>query len=223
MRYLRRSNHREREAIVNKLIRITFASLLALWLGGCATMSEEECLVADWHGIGFEDGAAGQPVAQLGRRREACAEHGVQPDTSAYRAGRNEGLEHYCTEMRGFRLGRAGGNYNGVCPADLEGLFLHAYEAGREIYVARSAVNSVAGAIGDRAEEREHILDDITGMSARLISDEATREERITLLADIARLKERHTELGIEIEDLEHELALREAEYQEVQRRSPYR
>ncbi len=80
----------------------------------------------------------------------------------------------------------------------------------------------MAGAIGERIEEREHILDDITAMSARLISDESTKEERITLLADIARLKGRHTELGVEIEDLEHELAMREAEYQEVQARSPY-
>ncbi|WP_091509461.1 DUF2799 domain-containing protein [Microbulbifer yueqingensis] len=207
---------------MNRTLRIISAGLLALVLGGCATMSEEECMVADWHAIGYEDGAAGQPVAQLGRRRQACAEYGVQPDSAAYRAGRDEGLELYCTEMRGFRLGRAGGSYNGVCPADLEGLFLHAYEAGRELYVARSAVNEVSRSIDHRIDEREHILDDITEMSARLISDEATREERITLLADIARLKERHTELGIEIDSLEHELAMREAEYQEVQLRSPY-
>ncbi len=195
---------------------------MLLLASGCATMSEEECLTADWHSIGYEDGAAGLQIAQLSKRREACADHGVRPDTAAYRAGRDEGLLLYCTEHRGFRLGNAGGSYSGVCPADLEGLFLRGHQAGRELYLARSAVNQVAGAIGDREQEREHILDDITDMSARLISDESTKEERVTLLADIARLKGRHTELGIEIEDLEHELALREAEYQEVQARSPY-
>lgn len=195
---------------------------LAILIGGCAGMSEEECLVADWHAIGYEDGAAGRQVAQLGKRRQACAEYGVQPNTTAYRAGRTEGLELYCTEQRGFRLGRAGQNYNGVCPADLEGLFLHAYQAGHELYSAQRAVNQVAGAISDREAEREHILDDITEMSARLISDEATREERVTLLADIARLQDRHSELGVEIDGLAHELVMREAEYQDVQLRSPY-
>lgn len=205
-------------------LRTTMILLAALVLlaSGCATMSEEECLVADWHAIGYEDGAAGLQVAQLGKRREACADYGVRPDATAYRAGRDEGLQLYCTEHRGFRLGRAGGGYNGVCPADREGLFLHGYEAGREVYLVWSAMNQVSKAINDRAQEREHILDDITEMSARLISDESTKEERITLLADIARLKGRHTELGMELDDLEHELAMREADYQEVQARAPY-
>lgn len=195
---------------------------MALLISGCAGMSEEECLVADWHALGYEDGAAGRQVAQLGKRRQACAEYGVRPDTAAYRAGRDEGLELYCTEQRGFRIGRAGQNYNGVCPADLEGLFLQAHQAGRELYLAQRAVNEVAGALRSAEQEREHILDDITDLSAHLISDEATREERITLLADIARLKDRHSELGVEIEGMAHELSLREAEYQEVQMRSPY-
>ena len=205
--------------LTNKTVAM---AAMALLISGCAGMSEEECLVADWHALGYEDGAAGRQVAQLGMRRQACAEYGVRPDTTAYRAGRDEGLELYCTEQRGFRLGRAGQNYNGVCPADLEGLFLHAHQAGRELYLAQRAVNEVSGALHSAEEEREHILDDITDLSARLISDEATREERITLLADIARLKDRHSELGVEIGGLAQELSQREAEYQEVQMRSPY-
>ncbi|AMX01925.1 Protein of unknown function [Microbulbifer thermotolerans] len=199
---------------------IPFTALILV--GGCATMSEEECLTADWRAIGYEDGAAGLQIAQLSKRREACAKHGVRPDTASYRTGRDEGLQLYCTEHQGFRLGRAGGTYSGVCPADLEGLFLRGHSAGRDIYLAQSAVNQVASAISDLEREREHILDDITEMSAHLVSDEATKEERVTLLADIARLKERHTELELDIEDLEQELALREAEYQEVLARSPY-
>lgn len=207
--------------MTNTYKKIAVAGLVLL-VGGCASMSEEECLVADWHALGYEDGAAGQPVAQLGERRQACAEYGVRPNTDAYRAGRSEGLRLYCTDQRGFRLGRSGRTYNGVCPADLEPPFLHAYEAGRDIYRAQAAVDEISRAIRDRAREREHLLDDITDMSARLVSDEATRDERVELLADIARLKDRHSELGVEIEDLEYELSMREAEYREVQLRSAY-
>jgi hypothetical protein len=208
---------------VNTTKGITLLVLAALLLGGCATMSEEECVTADWHTIGYEDGAAGQTVAMLGKRRQACADHGVQPNANAYRAGRDEGLELYCTEMRGYRIGRAGGTYGGVCPQDLEGLFLVGYESGRELYQAQRAVNEVTSAIQSAHNEREHILDDITEMSAHLVSDEATKEERIELLADIARLKTRHTELGHEIEDMEHELVLREAAFHEVEMRTPYK
>ncbi len=209
-------------AVIEIHKKIAIAGLVIL-TGGCASMSEEECLVADWHALGFEDGAAGLTVAQLGERRQACAEYGVRPDTGAYRAGRNEGLRLYCTDQRGYRLGRSGRTYNGVCPAGLEPPFLAAYQAGRDIYRVQAALNEVSGAIHDREQEREHLLDDIAAMSARLVSDEATRDERIELLAEVARLKDRHSELGMQIEDLEYELALREAEYQEVQALSPYR
>ncbi|WP_237067293.1 DUF2799 domain-containing protein [Microbulbifer guangxiensis] len=208
---------------MNTAKSIAVLAIIALLLGGCATMSEEECITADWHAIGYEDGAAGQAVAMLGKRRQACADHGVQPDANAYRAGRDEGLELYCTEMRGFRTGRAGGTYGGVCPRDLEGLFLVGYESGRELYEAQRAVNEVANAIQSAHNERENILDDITEMSAHLVSDEATKEERIELLADIARLKTRHSDLEHEIEDMEHELALREAAFHEVEMRTPYK
>ncbi|WP_345550012.1 DUF2799 domain-containing protein [Microbulbifer aestuariivivens] len=210
-------------SIVNTIKVIAVLAVAVFFLNGCATMSAEECVTADWRAIGYEDGAAGQTVAMLGKRRQACADHGVRPDTEAYRAGRAEGLTLYCTEMRGFRIGRAGGTYGGVCPRDLEDDFLAGYESGREIYQAQRAVNDVASAIRSAHNEREHLLDDITEMSAHLVSDEATKEERIELLADIARLKTRHTELGFEIEDMEYELALREAAFHEIQLRSPYR
>lgn len=124
---------------MNKIHRKMAIVALVLLTGGCASMSEEECLVADWRALGYEDGAAGRTVAQLGERRQACAEYGVRPDTGAYRAGRSEGLRLYCTEQRGFRLGRSGRTYNGVCPAGLEAPFLHAYQAGRDIYRAQAA------------------------------------------------------------------------------------
>ncbi|MEW5250096.1 DUF2799 domain-containing protein [Microbulbifer sp. 2201CG32-9] len=203
-------------------IRLLSLTTLLILLNGCATMSEEECLLADWHSIGYEDGARGRDLGRLSRHRQACADHGVRPDTAAYRSGRAQGLELYCTEMRGFRLGRSGGTYNGVCPAELEWLFVQGYEVGRGLYQARNAVTAVADALDSAHSEREQILDDITAMSARLVSDESTREERVTLLADIARLKGRHTELGLDIRDLEHELALREADYREAQLHSPY-
>ncbi|WP_444946219.1 DUF2799 domain-containing protein [Microbulbifer sp. VTAC004] len=195
---------------------------LSLLITGCATMSKDECQMADWQAVGFEDGAAGKDLGYMGRRREACAKHGVQLNTGAYRSGRDEGLGLFCTELRGFAEGRSGENYNGVCPADLEGLFLRGYEAGQDIFVAHNAVKELEATIHDLELEREHILDDITEMSALIVLDETSRDERVILLADIARLKIRHTELGIEINDLLFALGQRQAEYQDVLASSSY-
>ena len=45
-------------------------------LAGCATMSPEECLQANWEEVGYNDGAAGYPVSRSAEHREACAETG---------------------------------------------------------------------------------------------------------------------------------------------------
>jgi hypothetical protein len=65
---------------------------LAFLVSGCASMDEDECRVADWRAIGYEDGVRGVAASHIGERREACAEHGIAPDFAAYRQGRDEGL-----------------------------------------------------------------------------------------------------------------------------------
>jgi hypothetical protein len=105
--------------------RAGFLSLISLLgLGGCASMSADECVTSDWHAIGYEDGARGYTADQLGNRRKACAKHGITPDFESYRAGREEGLRQYCQPSRGFSLGSGGARYNGVCPGDLEADFV---------------------------------------------------------------------------------------------------
>ena len=67
-----------------------------LVLSGCASMSAEECLTADWQAIGYEDGARGAPVSAVTPRRQACAKTaGVQVDMTAYMTGRDMGLVEF--------------------------------------------------------------------------------------------------------------------------------
>ncbi|WHI45802.1 DUF2799 domain-containing protein [Microbulbifer sp. JMSA004] len=185
-------------------------------------MSKDECYVADWQAIGYEDGAAGRDLSYLGARRESCAKYGISVKTEAYRNGRGEGLELFCTELRGFDQGRSGNNYNGVCPADLEGLFLKGYNSGQDIFLAKAAVEELVSTIHDLELQREHILDDMTEIGSLLMDETIDNSERVTLLADITRLKVKHSELGMEITDLQFELMQREATYQKVLAHSPY-
>ena len=61
-------------------------TLLALGiLSGCATMSQDECRMADWYSVGFEDGVRGAGADNIGKHREACAEHGIAADVEVIR------------------------------------------------------------------------------------------------------------------------------------------
>ncbi|MEX1033832.1 MAG: DUF2799 domain-containing protein [Cellvibrionaceae bacterium] len=92
--------------------------LSLLVLGGCAGLSKEECLTADWRIIGLEDGAVGHNAARIGRHRQDCAKHGVTPDKTAYDAGYGEGIQQYCSFGRGSNAGAAGDSRLHVCPAN---------------------------------------------------------------------------------------------------------
>jgi uncharacterized protein DUF2799 len=107
---------------------------LAVLLAGCATLGKDECLHADWYAIGIEDGAGGKALERLGEHRRACAKHAIAPDADRYVAGRDHGLESFCTQQSGFTHGRAGHAYGGVCPASLSRNFLAGYQRGRELY-----------------------------------------------------------------------------------------
>jgi ribosome modulation factor len=101
-------------------LRKSLPFLLVLAATGCASMSKEECLTADWRTVGFHDGAAGRGADNIGDHRQACAEFGVVPNLDRYLEGRKSGLKEYCRSSRGYQEGLSGRSYGGVCPPDLE-------------------------------------------------------------------------------------------------------
>lgn len=210
---------------MDKATRIGALALLVLAMSGCASMSADECVASDWYTIGFEDGSRGYTAARLGDHRKACAKHGVAPDFTAYRAGHDEGLRDFCKPSRGFRLGSGGGNYSGVCSAELEPAFLDAYKSGYHLYNLRTQLDSVNHQIGARENELEATKAQIRETEAALIRRDTPAEERVLLLADLKELSERTGELQSEIDMLyedrvRHEIEL--ASYQAMLADSGY-
>lgn len=109
---------------------ILFLSLILL--GGCAGLSKNECLTADWQIIGFEDGAAGRSASRIGEHRRDCAKHDVTPDKVAYDLGYEQGIRNYCSFGRGTNAGAAGESRLQVCPADSD--YHPGYEKGLESF-----------------------------------------------------------------------------------------
>ena len=83
-------------------MKLNATILMAYALSGCATMSPEECLQANWEEVGYNDAIEGYPVSRSSEHREACASTGVTVDFALYRDGHALGLPYYCTRETGF-------------------------------------------------------------------------------------------------------------------------
>lgn len=178
-------------------------ALIALLLGGCASMNESECMTVDWRTIGYEDGVAGYSGDRIGQHRKACAKHGVSPDLNAYNQGRDAGLREFCQPANGYRVGSSGGSYTGICPADLDAGFAAAYESGRELYTLESRVSNAQNQLVSKRRELERTEDSIVKKTAIIVGGESTTEERAQALVDTKQLAERVGRLKAEIIELE--------------------
>ncbi len=179
-----------------------------LILAGCAGMSAEECLVADWEAIGYEDGARGATGGTIGQHRKACASAGVVPDFPAYERGRQAGLLEYCKAGVGYRIGASGGTYSGVCPSDLEPDFMAGYVEGRELYELRADVSRLESRIDARDRELDQLRDRMTEAQARIVAGDVPSEERLRLLLEAKDMARREGEIETEIADLEGQVAV---------------
>ena len=211
------SNDNWMEIAMNTKLKVIGAALATLVMGGCASMSSDECMTADWAAIGYEDGARGYTTDQFSKHRKACADHGVTPSFTDYQSGRERGLEEFCQPGRGFDVGASGGRYYGVCSVNLEPDFLDAYNAGRHLYTLESNVRNASSNISSKENEMDRIDEDIRKKEAALIASETTTEDRILLLADLKRLSERTGELANEIEHLYEQRARHRLELENYQ------
>lgn len=191
-----------------------------LVLSGCATLSEEECLAADWQTIGFEDGTVGKPIAQIGKHREACADHGVPVDLTAYKEGHAEGMIVFCQPGSGFELGNRGGRFNDDCPVDLRAEFYAAYEDGYRAYKLRREVRNSLQDIQRYQQSLEVISEQIKKIEANLVSAEGDAGSREQWLGDLNNLQRQQNYIRGDIEDLQSKIDHRNGEIEYLEDRN---
>ncbi len=156
-------------------------------LTGCETMSAEECAVADWAALGHAD-AAQSGASRLDDRAESCAEKGIAADAAAYDSGFADGMYDFCQPANGFAFARRGGQFNGMCPGDLQEQFGYAYSDGQRVRDAEAALAEARGDVGRLMAERDEIDDNI-GSREGSLREATTDEERRRHRDEIARLQ----------------------------------
>jgi len=183
------------------VLPVMLLGLLAL--SGCASLSAEECLAADWYTIGVEDGSRGQSVSRIGAHRKACAEVGVQPDMARYNDGRAFGLQSFCTRERGYAEGENGHRYSGVCPPHLEPVFMQGYLAGQDRYRTKQEIHRLER---DLAGVRKEVADIRTNLDQGYTVDEKGNKHTLNKYERDA-MYERLLALGKEEGRLEGEIS----------------
>jgi len=196
--------------------------LIILSAAGCATMDKDECLVADWRLIGFQDGAQGKSAATIGAYRKDCADYHVAPDLDAYQAGRREGLLQYCVPANGYRLGVAGRAYNAVCPAGMERSFRAAFNTGHDIHQARTRVNSTYSLINSKQQAIQSLETDRQDKLAEMIRQGLSSEQRVLLLYDVTNIEKDIHATNADISALERDLQQQQAQLDHLLNISPY-
>lgn len=196
-----------------KLISLAVLFTGVSLLGGCASMSEDECRNADWYMIGLEDGSRGAAVTTLANHRKACAKANVTPDLNAYESGHRTGLTRYCTYTNGVSLGRSGAGVNGSCPASAVAFF-DGYDHGHQIYEASRKVASIKAKITETEGLLETLSTDIETAEQTLVEgtgDKNTRRDMLNSLRDMREEVSVHTE---ELSHLQYSLKRAERHYQ---------
>jgi hypothetical protein len=127
----------------NLLATIRFLLPLCLFLlGGCATMSKDECLSGNWYDSGYRDGVAGYAATRFADHQKACAEYGVSPEPNAYFQGRDAGLQIYCDLYHAIEEGLAGRQYRGVCSGNIDAAYRQLNDAAYRVYDLRNDIRT---------------------------------------------------------------------------------
>ena len=198
-----------------RLICAALTGLLAL--GGCASLSESQCLASDWQTIGYRDGLGGVQSSALMKHQNACMKHGVVPDRESYLAGWREGVEQYCQPHNGFSAGESGSGYSNVCPPHLQDAFHAAYRDGRQLYLARSEVASLYREIDAREYRLREIKAELAAIAGGMLDSESTTADRATMLITAKDLALEQGELERELEGLRTEAAIKAERLEHLQ------
>jgi len=188
-------------------ISIFIATLALAGCGGGATVSKSQCVAGDWQTIGYRDGVNGLRSDQLLQHENACVPHGVVPDRAAYMAGWSQGADEYCRPGNGFKVGESGDDDNDICPAALRDEFERGYQSGRQLYLARSEVESLEHTIDQKRARLSEIDAEIVGSATSQFDPTLTPGERLQRLSWTQHLTDEKADLERAIPDLESELA----------------
>jgi hypothetical protein len=187
-----------------------FGLSVLMTLGGCATLSESQCVASDWQTVGHRDGMNGtQHSQQLLKHQNACVKHGVTPDRTAYMNGWNDGVVQYCQPDNGFAAGERGAGYANVCPDYMAEAFNAAYQDGRQLHLAQAEISNEQRTIHQKQQRLDRVEKEISATEALVIEGDLTSLERREMLDETKELAKEQGQLETEVQALKIDVAVK--------------
>ncbi len=160
--------------------------MLSVLLDGCASMDQAECVSADWHSVGLDDGRKGKKSTHYSEYRKDCSAFGVSVDSDAYIDGWETGIRNYCTRDNGFRVGVKGSIYQHNCPSAAEDVFSNSYQTGRAVFLKQMRVNTLRREVQKSGDDLSKA--DLTEEQRNSLAAKRNRAKRDLELANITLL-----------------------------------
>lgn len=164
-----------------------------LALTGCATLTADQCKIADWRALGVEDGALGHGESRFLSYTKDCAAAGVTPDRLAWEAGRAEGLKQFCTPEGAYSAGVDGRPFRGLCASETPEQ-LAALQKGRTFHAITAEIADRRAEIFELRQEIRDIHYDSrrhrSGLTFAGVRSGALHAEIARLRHEIAHLRE---------------------------------
>lgn len=167
---------------INPIKHLTI--LLPVLLAGCAVVSEEECRAGQWYERGVSDGARGRSQTLVYDIAQTCQEYGVRVDSDAWLRGHEQGVEQFCTPENGYRYGRQGRSYQGVCTGPTADLFLDYYRQGLADYQVEREYRRLAA-------RQDHVERQLFAVNAALAGAEDPKRIRRLQMRRLSLNRER--------------------------------
>ena len=180
-------------------------SIAGALLSGCATMSPEECLQANWEEVGYNDGAAGYSLSRSAEHREACAESGVQLDFELYSQGYSLGLPYYCTREKGFETADHGGDYAVQCERDGFPEYASGYSEGLDVYALKKERTELEKRIDEKSAQADALLSQMGQLRIARDDDTLSKSARREAGYQLTQLESLYRTLSRDIDALEQE------------------
>lgn len=169
--------------------KITAATLACLvLLSGCATMSKQECQIADWQAVGQRDGSNGRSMDYILNHAKACGRINIVPNKTQWEIGRQQGLKLYCTPSNAYNVGSQGKSLNLVCPTDNLTVLQQANQKGLRVYELTQQINKDKTELDKYVEEYRKMRD---GSNLHFKTEKEARAYLLRLPDKIATLRGR--------------------------------
>ena len=182
--------------------RLNTTILMAYALSGCATMSPEECLQANWEEVGYNDAVEGYPVSRSSEHREACASTGVQVDFELYRNGHALGLPYYCTRKTGFETADHGGDFATQCRRETFTDYVMGYREGLDVFALKTEMREIEIQIDQKSDQAEALLIQIGQLRTARDNPELSKDARKEARYQLSQLESLYSTLNQDIERL---------------------